>query len=179
MQASHCDRNSLIKGQVQIQGAIYRQSKTKLLVTCSGSKNSQSLECYKSCTCSMWCPECYAGRMHGLWLLSTDQLLLPAGTKTVLNGGQAVRIQPEQVRVPRKLLRRHESATPAQARPLPLPAPAPTPGTHQREGQPPPAGAAGARRQFLSAAAAGGHGSPRTGSHPTPRGEGKAAFYKD
>lgn len=50
VRAPDCDRNSLIKGQVQIQESIYRQSKTTLLVTCPGSKNSQSLQCYKSCT---------------------------------------------------------------------------------------------------------------------------------
>lgn len=72
----------------------------------------------------MWCHERYAGRTHGLWLLRPDQLLLPAGTKTVLNRGQAIHIQHHQIRVPRELLRRHESSPAARTRPLSLPAPA-------------------------------------------------------
>lgn len=108
---------------------------------------------------------------HGLWLPCRAQLLLPAGTKTVLNRGQAIHIQPSFCATTRALLVPERCLFPCQL-------PPPRLGTDQREGQAPSPSAAGARRAFLGAAAAGGHGSLTAGSHPTPRGGGKPDFPK-
>lgn len=172
-------RNALIKGQVQIQETTCRKSKTKLLVTGSGSKVLKAYSVTRDVNAACDAPSAISGEPAAFGFCALTSCCSRQELKYRLESRPGYQHPAWASSSSQKALAESRELYSRQS-PAHFPASSCAAHTsvhraHQRGPRPPPS-AAGTKRAFLRAAAAEGHGWPRIGSHSTPGGGGKAGF---